>query len=90
MASILGCRVSALPMTYLGLPLGARYKSIHIWDDILERRLVGWKRMYLAKGGWITLLTLSSLPTYFFLFLFPIPNVMANRLKIAKEFLIGW
>lgn len=76
LANILGCRVSSLPMKYLGLPLGARYKSIYIWDDIIERmkiRLARYKHMYLSKGGRITLIksTLSSLPTYF-LSLFPI------------------
>jgi hypothetical protein len=41
LASILGCRVSSLPM-----------KSI--WGDIIEkieRRLAGWKMMYLSKVG---------------------------------------
>lgn len=27
LASILGCRVSSLPMQYLGLPLGASFKA---------------------------------------------------------------
>jgi hypothetical protein len=43
MYSILGCRVSSLPMKYLGLPLGALFKAKTIWDDIIEkveRRLV--------------------------------------------------
>jgi hypothetical protein len=94
LASLLGCRVSALPITYLGLPLGARYKSVRIWDDILERmerRLEGWKRMYLSKGGRITLIksTLSSLPTYF-LSLFPIPRTVAMRIeKLQRDFLWG-
>jgi hypothetical protein len=30
LASILGCKVSSLPMKYLGLPLGASYKAISI------------------------------------------------------------
>lgn len=30
LADILECRVSSLPITYLVLPLGARFKSIHI------------------------------------------------------------
>ncbi|XP_022866121.1 uncharacterized protein LOC111385932, partial [Olea europaea var. sylvestris] len=54
LATTLGCRVEQLPMTYLGLPLGARFTGIHIWDSIVkrvERRLVGWKRLYLSKGG---------------------------------------
>ena len=54
-------------MTYLGLPLGANFKSKSIWDPILEkmeRKLSGWQRMYLSKGGRVTLIksTLSSLP----------------------------
>uniref|UniRef100_A0A2N9GI04 Bulb-type lectin domain-containing protein n=1 Tax=Fagus sylvatica TaxID=28930 RepID=A0A2N9GI04_FAGSY len=54
LVEILGCKVSALPMTYLGLPLGARFNSVSIWDLILEkmeRRLAGWKQLYLSKGG---------------------------------------
>jgi hypothetical protein len=26
-----------LPMTYLGLPLGASYKSISIWNGVIEK-----------------------------------------------------
>ena len=75
--ALLGCRQSSLPMTYLVLPLGAKFKDRAIWNSILERmerRLMSWKRLYLSKGGKITLIknTLSSLPTYF-LSLFPIP-----------------
>jgi hypothetical protein len=55
----------------------------------MEKRLAGWKRMYLSKGGRLTLIksTLSNLPTYF-LSLFPIPVTVARRLeKIQREFL---
>ena len=78
-------------MKYLGLPLGARFKSKEIWNPILEKMekcLAGWKRMYLSKGGRITLIksTLSSLPTYF-LSLFPIQSSVANRIeKIQRDF----
>ena len=70
LVEILGCRVGALPMTYLGMPLGAPYKSPSIWNPILEkfeRKLAGWKKLYLSKGGRLTLLksTLSNFPTYF-------------------------
>ena len=72
LAEILGCRVGALPMTNLGMPLGAPHKSPSIWNPILEkfeRKLAGWKKLYLSKDGRLTLLksTLSSLPTYFFI-----------------------
>ncbi|KAJ9682618.1 hypothetical protein PVL29_018523 [Vitis rotundifolia] len=62
-----GCRVGSLPTTYLGMPLGAPFKSITVWDGVEERfrrRLSLWKRQYLSKGGRATLIrsTLSNLP----------------------------
>ena len=40
---VLGCNQGSLPMKYLGLPLGAKFKDKSIWNPILEkmeRRLV--------------------------------------------------
>ena len=84
LVEILGCRIGSLPMTYLGMPLGASHKSPTIWNPILEkieRKLAGWKKMYLSKGGRLTLLksTLSSLPTYF-VSLFTISTHVANKI----------
>ena len=82
-ATILRCKVGSLPMKYLGMPLGTPYKTTSIWNPILERmekKLIGWKRLYLLKGGRFTLLksTLSSLSTYY-LSLFVIPVAVADR-----------
>ena len=79
---VLGCKQGSLPMKYLGLPLGAKFKDKTIWSPILEkmeRRLARWKRLYFSKGGRVTLIksTLSNLPTYF-LSLFSIPASVAN------------
>ena len=79
---VLGCKQGSLPMKYLGLPLGAKFKDKTIWNPILEkmeRRLARWKRLYFSKGGRVTLIksTLSNLPTYF-LSLFSIPASVAN------------
>ena len=57
LAAIMGCKIIPIPMNYLGLPLGANFKSKSIWDPILEkieRKSSGWQRMYLSKGGRIT------------------------------------
>ena len=37
LAEILGYRIGSLPMTYLGMPLGASHKSSSIWNPILEK-----------------------------------------------------
>ena len=94
LADILCCRISALSLLYLGLPLGASFKASSIWNPILEkieRQLAGWKKLYLSKGGRLTLLksTLSSLSTYY-LSLFTIPKHVAVRIEqLQCNFLWG-
>jgi hypothetical protein len=76
------------------LPLGASYKATSIWNGFIENmeyRLAGWKKLYLSKGGWLTLIksTLSDLPTYY-LSLFLILVGVANRIeRLQTDFLWG-
>jgi hypothetical protein len=92
LAHILRCRIGSLPMTYLGLPLGASFKSFSIWNGVIEkveRRLASWKKLYLSKGGRVTLIhsTLSNIPTYY-LSLFPILVSVAKKFeRLQMEFL---
>ena len=37
LATELGCKVGSLPSTYLGLPLGASYKSVMVWNRVEDR-----------------------------------------------------
>ena len=88
----LGCKVGDLPSCYLGLPLGAPFKSVAVWDGVEERfrkRLGMWKRRYISKGRRLTLIrsTLSSMPIYFMSF-FCMPRKVRLRLeKIQRDFL---
>ena len=81
-----------MPLKYLGIPLGAKFKDLSVWNPILERmerRLAGWKRICLSKGGKVTLIksSLSSLLTYF-LSLLPLPSKVAKRMeKLRRDFL---
>ena len=92
LATILRCRVGSLPLKYLGMPLGTPYKTASMWNPILERmekKLSGWKRLYLSKESRLTLVksTLSSLPSYY-LSLFVILVVVADRLeRLQRKFL---
>ena len=86
MVDVLGCKQGSFLMKYLGLPLGANVRDSSIWNPIIEkmeRRLVGWKHLYLSKGGKGTLIknTLSNLPTYF-LSLFPILVEVAMQIVL--------
>ena len=94
LVAVLGCKQGSLPMKYLGLPLGAKFKDKTIWNPILEkvkRKLAGWKKLYLSKGGRVALIksTISNLPTYF-LSLFPILALVAKRIaRLQWNFLWG-
>ena len=49
LASVLDCKVSEWPLSYLGLPLGGSPKTIGFWDPVVERisrRLDGWKKVF--------------------------------------------
>ena len=81
----LGCRTGALPSTYLGLPLGMRHNSLHVWDEVEERfrkKLALWKRQYISKGGRLTLIksTIYNMPIYT-MSLFRIPKRVKFRLE---------
>jgi hypothetical protein len=54
LAGLLGCGIDALPLKYLGLPLGASFKLKTIWvelEELMSRRLAPWIRSYLSRGA---------------------------------------
>ncbi|WMV07496.1 hypothetical protein MTR67_000881 [Solanum verrucosum] len=89
LARILGGRTGDLPTTYLGMPLGAKCKSIGIWNGVIEKcekRLANWKSQYLSLRGRLTLINsvLDSMPTYM-MSLFPIPDGVIDRLDALRR-----
>ena len=88
LACELGCRVGSLPSSYLGLLLGSKINLTRVWEGIEEkfrRRLSAWMRLYISKGGRLTLIrsTLSNMPIYL-LSLFRMPKSVKSRLEKIK------
>lgn len=80
------CKVGSFPVTYLGLPLGSSFKLKSVWKPVIERfekRLSGWKRGYLSKGGKMNLIK-STLPIYY-LYIFKIRSSVAKRLERNQQ-----
>lgn len=53
LANILGGKVAGLSSIYLGMSLGARCKSKHIWNaevEKCEKKLVNWRSQCLSLG----------------------------------------
>ncbi|KAL5565627.1 hypothetical protein UlMin_028791 [Ulmus minor] len=67
-------------------------EKAEFWNPVIEKvskRLDGWKKAFLSKGGRLTLIqsVLSSIPTYY-MSLFKLPRVVAASLeKMMREFL---
>ena len=54
-----GCKVSTLPSSYFGFPLGALFQEVAVWDgveEMMRKRLFFWKMQYISKGGKLTLI----------------------------------
>ena len=88
----LGCKVGSLPSAYLGLPLGARHRSVVAWDRVevrFRKRLGLWKCQYISKGRRTTLVrsALSNLPIYF-MYIFQMPKTVKYMLdQLQRSFL---
>ena len=79
LAGEFGCSSGSLPTTYLGMPLGAPFKSVTVWDGVEERFR---RRATLIRS------TSSNLPIYL-ISLLCLPSSVRRRLeKIQRDFLL--
>ena len=91
-ALIFGCEIGVWPIKYLGFPLGGNPRKHVFWEPIVskvKKRLDGWKKAFLSRGGRLTLINsvLSSIPI-FYLSLFRAPvGVIKTLEKVMRDFL---
>jgi hypothetical protein len=97
LAEILGCEVGSLPITYLGMPLGARFKDKSCWNRVVEksvRTLASWKRSYLSRGCRLVLIKSTLCRFSRFLLRLPIAlrsfNMTSYRVELGKSSNIIW
>ena len=81
---VLGCLEVSLPITYLGIPLGANPKRLHTWQPVIDKirkMLSGWKVNALSKASWLVLIksVLNNLSMYY-LGLFTMPKAVAKEI----------
>ena len=65
-----GCSESSLPITFLGIPLGANLRRVSTWRPIIakiEKKLNEWRANLLSKVGRLVLIkiVLNSVPLYY-------------------------
>ncbi|CAL5355041.1 unnamed protein product [Camellia sinensis] len=94
MAAVLNCKVKKLPLTYLGLPLGANPRKKATWKPVVDKvksKLAGWKRKMLSFAGRLILVkTVTSALPVFYLSLFKLPEGVASELdRLQATFLWG-
>ncbi|XP_016173488.1 uncharacterized protein LOC107615992 [Arachis ipaensis] len=92
MCRMWGCKEDALPVKYLGVPLGANPRLVKTWMPIIdkvEEKLSLWKAKVLNKAKKLVLIksVLNSLPVYY-LSLYKMPKAVAEKLIfLQKRFL---
>jgi len=86
-AAELQCKLIELPITYLGVPLGANMRKFSSWQPVIDRikiRLSTWKANCISRAGRLVLIkvVLSSLSVYY-LSIFKMPKkVIAEIIRL--------
>lgn len=92
--ALLGCSITTLPITYLGLPLNITKPKKQDYMPLIEKvekRMQGWKGRLISRGGRMQLVNsvLSSIPIYY-MQVFVLPKWVIQRLdRIRRQFLWG-
>lgn len=88
----LGCKISTLPMKtwayHWGLNISAKQYEIWFWKR-WKMKLVVWKKLYLSKGWWITIIALFPVYQRAFSCYFPALLVLLIALRNYRRIFLG-
>ncbi|KAJ4759032.1 RNA-directed DNA polymerase (reverse transcriptase)-related family protein [Rhynchospora pubera] len=88
------CKISMLPLTYLGLPLTLHRPGRAAFQALIDKiqgRLQGWKRPLMSRAGRLVLASsvLSSIPI-FYMSVFKLPGWVIKAIdRIRRQFIWG-
>ena len=80
------------PIKYLGMPLGGNPRKIDFWDPVVTKvakRLDGWKKVFLSRGGRLTLIhsVLAAITIYYLSPFKALVAVLTSMEKLMRDFL---
>jgi hypothetical protein len=90
----LNCKHGAIPLSYLGLPVGANPRRSTTWEPLivhLKNRLRSWGNRYLSLGGRIVIINsvLNAIPIFYLSFMKLPAEALKKIIRIQREFLWG-
>jgi len=88
------CKISTLPITYLGLPVGGDFRRLNFREPVLvhiKSRLSSWKSKHLYFGGRLVLLKsiLTSLLVYAISFFEAPSGIISSIESLLIHFFFG-
>lgn len=91
---MLNCKVSSLPILYLGLSIGGDPRRLNFWEPMVSRIkycLSSWKSGHLSFGGRLVLLkfVLTLLPIYALSFFKAPSGIIASIESLLIRFFLG-
>jgi len=93
-AIVLNCKVSSLPIMYLGLPVDVDSRRLHFWEPVvnhIKSHLSSWKSKYLSFSGCLVLLksVLTSLLVYALSFFKTPLGIISSIDSLLIRFFLG-
>jgi len=91
-AKVLSCRISKVPFSYLGIPVGCNPRRFATWSSVIDKicsTRSSWMHLSLSFIGRVCLLNsiLTSLPLFFMSF-FKLPKLVQDKITSIERYFL--